>query len=127
MVSCVSSASNTAYSVFIASTAAFAIPSGTTRRINTFGQEARALAVSRTSGQTEAYTFTLTPLDGTSPTASDFDRSGRVAFDDFLLFVAGFGRSADDAEFDPTYDLDGDRRVGFTDFLIFVSNYGATL
>ena len=101
----------------------YTIPQGTPLRFSTFGQENRALAVARTSGQDEAYTFTITPLDGASPTASDFDVSGRVAFEDFVEFAVHFDSAAGQPGYDPTYDLDGDRRVSFLDFLIFVGNF----
>lgn len=100
------------------------IPTGTRKRINTFGPDARTLAVTRTSGETEDYTFTIVPLDGRSVAASDFDASGRVDFTDFVLFAKNFGYTTADSGFIPTYDLDGDRRVGFSDFVIFAGNFG---
>ena len=49
---------------------------------------------------------------------SDFDNSGQVDFEDFLLFVVEFGGS------NPTYDLDDDGRVAFDDFLLFAADFG---
>ena len=103
--------------------ASFSIPPGSRKRFNAFGPHTRALAVSRTSGETLAYTFTLTPLDGASPAASDFDGDGRIGFGDFLAFADHFGLETGATGFDPTYDLDGDRQVAFSDFLIFVQNF----
>ena len=107
------------------SATAFSITPGATQRIRAFGRETRALAVSRTSGQTPDYAFSIAILDGASPTASDFDGSGLVDFEDFLRFVIHYGRAAGSTGYDPTCDLDGDRQIGFPDFLIFARNYGA--
>lgn len=59
-----------------------------------------------------------------SAIASDFDRSGRVDFNDFLLFAGGYNRSQGDPEFDSRFDLDGSGRVEFGDFLIFAQAFG---
>ncbi len=99
---------------------------GSRKRFNAFGPDTRTLAVSRTSGETLAYTFTLAPLDGASPAASDFDGDGRIDFGDFLAFADHFSLETGAAGFDPTYDLDGDRQVSFSDFLIFVGNFDAS-
>ena len=104
--------------------ASFSIPRDTPRRFASFGQEYRSLGISRTSGGTEAYTFTITPLEGTSPAASDFDANGRVWWKDFVKFAQHFDLAAGQPGYDPTYDLDGDRRVTFFDFLIFAKNFG---
>ena len=56
----------------------------------------------------------------------DFDGSGDVGFSDFLAFVAQFGKTSSDSDFDATFDLDGDGAVGFTDFLTFVEFFGLT-
>ena len=52
----------------------------------------------------------------------DGDRD--VDFDDFLIFVAAFGKSSDEVGANPAADLDGDGMVGFSDFLIFVEDFG---
>ena len=54
---------------------------------------------------------------------ADFDGDGRIAFEDFLFFVAAFGIQSGQDGFDPKYDLDNDGTVGFSDFLIFVDIY----
>ena len=61
---------------------------------------------------------------GFSPAAADFDGSGVVGFEDFLGFVGQFGRTPDDAGFDPSYDLSANGQVDFADFLIFAGNFG---
>lgn len=43
---------------------------------------------------------------------------------DFLLFVAQFGLSRGDEQYDAKYDLDGDGTIGFGDFLIFFIAFG---
>ena len=55
---------------------------------------------------------------------ADFDGDGSVGFSDFLVFAAQFGKTSEDAGFDPRFDLDSDGMVGFTDFLAFVSQFG---
>jgi arylsulfatase A-like enzyme len=54
------------------------------------------------------------------PSSADFDNSGLVDFNDFLLFVAAFGSS------DAAFDLDGSALVDFNDFLIFSAAFGQT-
>ena len=55
---------------------------------------------------------------------SDLDGDRDVDFNDFLIFAAAFGKSADDEGANPAADLDGDGVVGFSDFLIFVEDFG---
>jgi len=55
---------------------------------------------------------------------SDFDGSGAVDFQDFLLFAAGFGKQAGQAGYDARLNLDGSNAVDFPDFLIFVQHFG---
>ena len=55
---------------------------------------------------------------------SDLDGDRDVDFDDFLIFVAAFGKSGDEVGANPAADLDGDGMVGFSDFLIFVEDFG---
>ena len=106
--------------------ASFPAVADSSLHVNTFGPYKRALAVIGTSGTSEDYAFAVTELDGRSSGASDFDRSGKVDFQDFLAFAGQYGRRAGSSGFHPTFDLDGDRRVGFTDFLIFAGNFGLT-
>ena len=102
------------------------IPPGARQRIGSYSSGRRALAVGRTSGETEGYAFTISEMDGRTPAASDFDGSGQVGFSDFLIFARRFGRTAGQEGYDPTYDLDGSGQVGFSDFLIFARNFGTT-
>ena len=48
----------------------------------------------------------------------DFNKNGKVEFNDFFIFVDGFGGS------DPILDLDRSGKVDFNDFFIFVDNFG---
>ena len=100
------------------------IPAGTGRRIGSFGSATRALAVTRTSGTDEFYTFGVELLDGSSAAAADFDTSGLVDFTDFLAFASHYAQSVEQPDYDPSYDLDGSRDIGFSDFLIFARNFG---
>ena len=54
----------------------------------------------------------------------DFSGDGAVDITDFLLFVAQFGLSDNDAGYDARFDLDGDGVIGLGDFLIFVNAFG---
>ena len=94
------------------------------KRIHTSGNAIRSLAVTSTSGTAIGYTLSVYEL-ASGPAAADFDGDGEIGFSDFLAFVSGFGKTAGDVGFDPTFDLDGDLQVTFTDFLIFVQNFGA--
>ena len=85
--------------------------------------------------QNETVVVTAMSADGTSVMQTwtiakmlvgDFDGSGDVGFSDFLAFVAQFGKTSSDSDFDATFDLDGDGAVGFTDFLTFVEFFGLT-
>lgn len=55
----------------------------------------------------------------------DFDGNGAVEFQDFLLFVAQFGKSSSDDGFNASMDLDGNGTVEFPDFLLFVAAFGS--
>jgi len=57
----------------------------------------------------------------------DFDGDGEVDFDDFFIFAAGFGLSAEMPGFDPGLDLKADGVVDFSDFFIFAENFGRRL
>ena len=56
----------------------------------------------------------------------DFDGNDQVDFADFLSFVARFGASRGDSNYDAKYDLDGDGTIGFGDFLIFTASFGTS-
>ncbi len=72
-------------------------------------------------------TDTGTPPTPPTPTTltGDFDGNGAVEFQDFLLFVAQFGKSSSDDGFDARMDLDGNGTVEFQDFLLFVAAFGS--
>ena len=72
-------------------------------------------------------TDTGTPPTPPTPTTltGDFDGNGAVEFQDFLLFVAQFGKSSSDDGFDARMDLDGNGAVEFQDFLLFVAAFGS--
>ena len=56
----------------------------------------------------------------------DFDGNDQIDFADFLEFVARFGASRGDSNYDAKYDLDGDGTIGFGDFLIFTASFGTS-
>ncbi len=60
----------------------------------------------------------------TDPAQADFDGNGKVEFADFLQFVALFGKTSADPEFDSRMDFDGNGAIDFPDFLQFVSVFG---
>ena len=59
--------------------------------------------------------------------ASDFDGSGKVDFQDFVVFAGGFGRASTDAGFDARLDLDRSGKVDFQDFVLFARSFGKTV
>ncbi|MDP6777776.1 MAG: EF-hand domain-containing protein, partial [Candidatus Latescibacteria bacterium] len=59
--------------------------------------------------------------------ASDFDGSGKVDFQDFVVFARGFGSASADPGFDARLDLDGSGKVDFQDFVIFAGNFGKSV
>ncbi len=73
---------------------------------------------------TRAATGGLLELAGISAPTADFDGSGSVDFDDFLLFAARFGEPVLESEA-AVFDLDRDGRIGFSDFLIFADQFAA--
>ncbi len=56
--------------------------------------------------------------------AADFDGSGMVDFNDFLLFARNFGKDELASDYDPVYDLNQDGQVNFPDYLEFVRHFG---
>ena len=100
------------------------IPATQSKRIHTSGNIARSLAITSTSGTAIGYTLSVSEL-ASGPATADFDGDGEIGFSDFLAFVSGFGKTAGEVGFDPTFDLDGDLSVTFSDFLTFVQNFGA--
>ena len=57
---------------------------------------------------------------------ADFDEDGEVGFSDFLIFARGFGRSAQDADFNVRLDLNGNGEVDFQDFVLFARQFGGS-
>jgi hypothetical protein len=100
------------------------IPGGSVRRIGSYGPGHRVVAFTRTSGQSDTYSFSISPEEGTSSAAVDFDASGLVDLSDFIVFAANFGKSAGENGYDSSLDLDGGNSVDFADFLIFARNFG---
>lgn len=77
---------------------------------------------------TELYTgLSFTRLvvlsDRLSLREEDFDRNGRVDFEDFLLFVLAFGSERGRPGWECQFDLNGDGVVAFDDFLIFAARF----
>ena len=65
-----------------------------------------------------------TGIPQTSIARSDFDESGRVDFNDFLIFAGVFGSHLGDLLYNERLDLDGSGSIGFEDFLTFASDFG---
>ena len=65
-------------------------------------------------------------LDAQETNPADFNGDGAVDFYDFLLFVQGFGKSADQADFNAKLDLDSNGAVDFYDFLLFGNAFGSS-
>ena len=68
----------------------------------------------------------LTPYIVPKTPTPDFDGNDQVDFADFLAFIARFGTSRGDSNYDAKYDLDSDGTIGFSDFLIFTSLFGTS-
>ncbi len=65
------------------------------------------------------FVFAFSPVLAQTSTTADFDGSGKVDFQDFLLFAQAFGTT------DASYDLDASGMVDFQDFLQFVQAFGS--
>jgi hypothetical protein len=69
--------------------------------------------------------ISVSPMAGASGVKTpDFDGSGKVDFQDFLLFAAGFGKAEGNPAFNPLLDLDNSGAVDFPDFLLFAQSFG---
>jgi hypothetical protein len=55
--------------------------------------------------------------------AADFDKTGRVDFADFVMFVLAFDTSSGDVGYHSKFDLNGDDAVNFGDFWLFVQAF----
>lgn len=53
----------------------------------------------------------------------DFDESGEVTFQDFLLFAQHYGNAVDTMSIEKRFDLDDNGQIDFEDFLLFIQNY----
>lgn len=53
----------------------------------------------------------------------DFDESGEVSFQDFLLFAQHYGNAVDTISIEKRFDLDDNGQIDFEDFLLFIQNY----
>lgn len=62
------------------------------------------------------------PLDDLK--RADFDGSGHINFNDFLLFVMNFGRVITDHRFQGRFDLNSSGQIDFADFLLFAGVFG---
>jgi hypothetical protein len=60
----------------------------------------------------------------TSDLVGDFNADGSVAFSDFLVFAASFGKGPGDSAHVREHDLNADGDIGFGDFLVFASHFG---
>ena len=56
--------------------------------------------------------------------SADFDGSGTIDFNDFLLFVRSVGTNSGSPKYSPAYDLDADQSIGFHDFRLFAASFG---
>ena len=54
----------------------------------------------------------------------DFDRDGRVDYEDFFLFGDAFGGIVSDNPDLSRFDLDGNGEIGFGDFFLFGDAFG---
>ncbi len=57
----------------------------------------------------------------------DFDGSGRVDSEDFLMFIEHFWTSRGDEAYRDRFDLDDNGKIGISDFLILTDNFGKTV
>ena len=88
------------------------------QRIATFAIIAIALTLA-------ALFITSGPVSATAVACpGDFDGNRRVDIDDFLAFVAVYGTSSTDENYNAQMDLDSNGRVEIADFLAFVAVFG---
>ena len=103
-------------------------PDGETVSIPTVGDYQEVVFVASVlslEGQVHTMSYTYRVSDSVSSWSDlvgDFDGSGTVGFEDFVLFSGSFGKPA--GTHDERCDLDADGRVGFDDFLVFVKQFG---
>ena len=58
---------------------------------------------------------------------ADFDGNREINFQDFLAFVAVFGKTSSEQGFDSRMDFNGDNTINFQDFLAFVTVFGQSV
>jgi NADH:ubiquinone oxidoreductase subunit F (NADH-binding) len=58
---------------------------------------------------------------------TDFNNDRTVDFEDFLLFVSGFGSRFGESSYNSSYDLNTDDVIDFSDFLLFASDFGKSI
>lgn len=91
------------------------------RRLPSVGVAISILGGADTAGiplQPMRHEFRSNPLPDPYLQGADADKSGYIDFADFLLFIADFGTTA------PQFDFNGDGIVNFVDFITFASLYG---
>ncbi len=57
------------------------------------------------------------------PMPGDLDADGDIDLDDYNAFLAAYGSSAGDQNYNPSADFDGDNFIGMTDFGIWYGHY----
>lgn len=66
-------------------------------------------------------------LPSTASAQLDFDGSGRVDFNDFLLFAAAFGTRTGQTRYELRFDLNLSGVIDFDDFLTFAAHFGRSV
>lgn len=56
----------------------------------------------------------------------DINASGKVFYDDYVLFNAAWNTSFGDPNYDPSCDLDGDGKIYYSDYAIFNADWSKT-
>ena len=76
-------------------------------------------------GQVESAVLNVrVALQVTAPSSPDFDGSGFVDLQDFLLFSSVFGFQEGQEGYEKKYDLNGDGKIGSEDYVIYLQSYG---
>jgi len=92
----------------------------------TFGPQQNDRSMGRVPNGTGPFQAQAIPTPGAVNPAgpADFDGSGAVDFQDFLLFAQHFGSQQGYPDFDAKYDFDANGAVDFQDFLRLVQSIG---
>ena len=56
----------------------------------------------------------------------DINASGKVFYDDYVLFNAAWDTNFGDPNYDPSCDLDGDGKIYYSDYAIFNADWNKT-